>query len=169
MIPLVAPENVLFDIVSQIPVLHDGVRLVTGPGASFVLPGILASTVSCGITRVRSAHRLYRFLKDAEFSSSRSALIIEHSPEIFDGASDMIPLVAENLDRLSEKMPVILYSPVPDRVFRALARAVANENIISRRSGAGFHKLSGYPGAFSGKSGIVPKGYYRGSADMPAI
>lgn len=174
---LVAPERMLVDLISRTPVLHDGIQLVTGPGVSNIVPGILAAAKSCGVTKVRSAHRLYRFLNEAKTSSARYAVLIDYDPDIFLGAGDMVGPVGKNLANLAKTIPVILYSPVPDRVFRSLssACAVPRENELSKRPGVSTSRYPGHHPALPahqgnhdpGTDGCV--GYYRCPANVPAV
>ena len=54
--------------------------------------------------------------------AGHTVVFVEHDPSLFDGAAAMLEPVASALKEVARESLVILYTPVADRTFSALAR-----------------------------------------------
>jgi hypothetical protein len=68
--------------------------------------------------RAFTAHQLFTILKEV----SRTVLLQEHDPTLFDGAENMIPKITGILKDISRESLVIRYTPSIDSSFSVLMR-----------------------------------------------
>ncbi|HVP96035.1 hypothetical protein [Methanoregula sp.] len=92
--------------------------LYIGGNYSRVLPGLDRTSQNLEICRAFTAHQLLALVREA----GHTVIFVEHDPGLFDGAEEMLDPVAGALADAGRESLVLLYTPVPDRPFFALAR-----------------------------------------------
>lgn len=115
---VVAPEAVVISMINTNEDLQRYLFLFVGGNYSRILSGIHRTATNFDIRRAFTAHQLFTILSEA----SHTFIFVEHDPTLYDGAGDMITPIAGLLNEISRESTVILYSPTPDRAFRALIR-----------------------------------------------
>jgi hypothetical protein len=115
---VVAPEAVAISMINTNADLQRYLFLYVGGNYSRILSGIHRTATNFDIQRAFTAHQLFTILSEASYTF----IFVEHDPTLYDGAKDMITPIARLLDEISRESTVILYSPTPDRAFRALIR-----------------------------------------------
>ncbi len=92
--------------------------LYIGGNYSRILSGINRQSKNFDVRRAFTAHQLFTTLREA----GHTIVFVEHDPTLFDGAMAMLEPVAGALKEAARESLVILYTPVADRTFSALAR-----------------------------------------------
>ena len=115
---VVAPEAVVISMINTNEDLQRYLFLFVGGNYSRILSGIHRTATNFDIRRAFTAHQLFTTLSEA----SHTFIFVEHDPTLYDGAGDMITPIAGLLNEISRESTVVLYSPTPDRAFRALIR-----------------------------------------------
>ena len=92
--------------------------LYVGGNYSRVLSGLHRTSKNLEICRAFTAHQLLTLVREA----CHTVIFVEHDPSLFDGAAEMLDPVAGALADAGRESLVILYTPVPERTFFALAR-----------------------------------------------
>jgi hypothetical protein len=115
---VVAPEAVVISMINTNEDLQRYLFLFVGGNYSRILSGIHRTATNFDIRRAFTAHQLFTILSEA----SHTFIFVEHDPTLYDGAGDMITPIAGLLNEISRESTVVLYSPTPDRAFRALIR-----------------------------------------------
>jgi DNA polymerase I len=115
---VVAPEPVLVSAINSSAELQRFLFLYIGGNYSRILDGINRSSKTFDVRRAFTAHQLYKMLQDA----AHTIIVIEHDPTLFDGADAMLPAIAGVLRDAGREAMVVLYTPVMDRTFSALAQ-----------------------------------------------
>ncbi len=113
---VVAPEAVAISMINSNADLQRYLFLFVGGNYSRILSGIHRTATNFDVQRACTAHQLFTILSGA----SHTFIFIEHDETLYDGAKDMITPIAGLLNEISREATVILYSPTPDRAFRAL-------------------------------------------------
>jgi hypothetical protein len=115
---VIAPEQVILSALSDNPDLGRFLFLFLCGNYSRILSRINRASSNFEIRRPFTADQLLTALKEA----GHTVIFIEHDPTLFDGADRMLAPVAAALRGAGCEALVILYSPVMDRSFAALAR-----------------------------------------------
>jgi DNA polymerase I len=115
---VVAPEPVILSALNGNPDLGRFLFLFLCGNYSRILSRIHRRSSNFEIQRPFTADQLLRALKEA----GHTVIFIEHDPALFDGADRLLAPVAAALRDAGHEALVILYSPVMDRSFAALAR-----------------------------------------------
>jgi hypothetical protein len=115
---VIAPEKVMISALNSNADLQRFLFLYIGGNYSRILSGIQRSSTNFEIRRAFTAHQLLTMLREA----AHTVVFVEHDPSLFDGAMNIIELVAGALKDVGRESLVILYSPAMDRTFSALAR-----------------------------------------------
>ena len=88
-----------------------------GGNYSRLLSGLHRSSKNLEVCRAFTAHHLLALVREA----GHTVIFVEHDPELFTGTREMVEPVAHALADAGREALVILYTPVPDRTFFALA------------------------------------------------
>jgi len=115
---VVAPEKQIIAAINTNTDLQRFLFLYIGGNYSRVLSGINRQSKNFDVHRAFTAHQLFTSLREA----GHTVVFVEHDPSLFDGATAMLEPVAEALKETGRDSLVILYTPVADRTFPALAR-----------------------------------------------
>jgi len=115
---VIAPEKVMVAAINSNADLQRFLFLYVGGNYSRILSGINRQSKNFDVRRAFTAHQLFTTLREA----GHTVIFVEHDPSLFDGATAMIEPVAEALKEAGRASLVILYTPVADRMFPALAR-----------------------------------------------
>jgi DNA polymerase I len=115
---VIAPEPVILSALNDNPDLGRFLFLFLCGNYSRILSRINRTSSNFEIRRPFTADQLLTALKDA----GHTVIFIEHDPTLFDGADRLLAPVASALRDAGREALVILYSPVMDRSFAALAR-----------------------------------------------
>jgi len=115
---VVAPEKEIIAAINSNTDLQRFLFLYIGGNYSRILSGINRQSKNFDVRRAFTAHQLFTTLREA----GHTVIFIEHDPSLFDGAIAMLEPVAEALKEAGRDSLVILYTPVADRTFPALAR-----------------------------------------------
>jgi hypothetical protein len=114
---VIAPEQVILSALDTNPDLGRFLTLFVCGNYSRILSRLSRTSSNFEIRRPFTADQLLTAVKEA----SHTVLIIEHDPTIFDDADRLLTPVAAALRDAGHEALVILYSPVMDRSFAALA------------------------------------------------
>ena len=114
---VIAPEPVILSALNDNPDLGRFLFLFLCGNYSRVLSRINRTSSNFEIRRPFTADQLLTALKEA----SHTVIFIEHDPTLFEGADRLLAPVAAALRDAGHEALVILYSPVMDRSFAALA------------------------------------------------
>jgi DNA polymerase I len=115
---VVAPEREIIAAINSNTELQRFLFLYISGNYSRILSGINRQSKNFDVRRGFTAHQLFTTLREA----GHTVIFVEHDPSLFDGAVDMLEPVANALKEVSREALVILYAPVADRTFSALAR-----------------------------------------------
>ena len=115
---MVAPEKVLITAINSNADLQRFLFLYLGGNYSRILSGVNRQSKNFDVRRGFTAHQLLTMLREA----AHTVVFIEHDPTLFDQAMNMLEPLAGTLKDLSRDSLVVLYTPVADRTFLALAR-----------------------------------------------
>ena len=115
---VIAPECVVISMINTNADLQRYLFLFVGGNYSRILSGVHRTATNFDVQRAFTAHQLFIILSTA----SHTFIFVEHDATLYDGAWDMITSIAGALLEISRESTVILYSPTPDRAFRALIR-----------------------------------------------
>jgi hypothetical protein len=115
---VIAPEPVILSALNGNPDLGRFLFLFLCGNYSRLLSKICRTSSNFEIRRPFTADQLLTALKEA----GHTVVFIEHDPTLFDGADRLLAPVAAALRDAGREALVILYSPVMDRSFAALAR-----------------------------------------------
>jgi DNA polymerase I len=115
---IVVPEKAMAAALNGTADLKRFLFLYVSGNYSRILSGLDRASKNLEVRRAFTAHQLLTILREA----GHTVIFVEHDPELFDGAAAMIDPVAGALADAGREALVILYTPVPDRTFFALAR-----------------------------------------------
>jgi DNA polymerase I len=115
---VISPENVMVAALNSNADLQRFLFLYVSGNYSRILNGISRKSGNFEVRRAFTAHQLFTTLREA----AHTVIFVEHDPTLFDGAAEMVGTVADALREAGRESLVILYTPVPDRTFSALAR-----------------------------------------------
>jgi DNA polymerase I len=115
---VIAHESVVISMINANADLQRYLFLFIGGNYSRILSGVHRTATNFDVQRAFTAHQLFTCLTTA----SHTFVFVEHDATLYDGAWDMITPIASALLEISRESTVILYSPTPDRAFRALIR-----------------------------------------------
>jgi len=115
---VVVPEKAMAAALNNTVDLRRFLFLYVGGNYSRILSCLDRTSKNLEVRRAFTAHQLFTILREA----GHTVIFVEHDPELFDGAASMAEPVAGALADAGRESLVILYSPVPDRTFFALAR-----------------------------------------------
>ena len=115
---VVAPEKEIVAAINNNTDLQRFLFLYISGNYSRILSGINRQSKNFDVRRGFTAHQLFTMLGEA----AHTVVFIEHDPSLFDGATAMLEPVAGALKEVARESLVILYTPVSDRTFSALAR-----------------------------------------------
>ena len=115
---VIAPEKEIVTAINSNTDLQRFLFLYIGGNYSRILSGINRQSKNFDVRRAFTAHQLFTSLREA----GHTVIFVEHDPSLFDGAAAMLEPVAGALKELARESLVILYTPVADRTFSALAR-----------------------------------------------
>ena len=124
---VVAPEAVAISMINSNADLQRYLFLFVGGNYSRILSGIHRTATNFDVQRAFTAHQLFTCLTTV----SHTFIFIDHDATLYDGAGDMITPIASALLEISRESTVILYSPTPDRAFRALIRDASRVYFLS--------------------------------------
>jgi hypothetical protein len=113
---VIGPERAVIDMINDNPDLQRYLFLFISGNFSRILSSIQRTGQNFEIRRPFTAHQLYTTLREA----AHTVIFIEHDPTMFDGAWDMIKIIAGALRQISHETTIIIYSPTMDRAFSAL-------------------------------------------------
>ena len=148
---VIAPEPVILSALNDNPDLGRFLFLFLCGNYSRILSRINRTSSNFEIRRPFTADQLLTALKDA----GHTVIFIEHDPTLFDGADRMLAPVAAALRDAGREALVILYSPVMDRSFAALARQADRVIEIMQDGEPGY--TGQYRSSRSGRHGISPE------------
>lgn len=115
---VVVPEKAMAAALNSTTDLKRFLFLYVGGNYSRILSCLDRTSKNLEVRRAFTAHQLFTILRE----TGHTVIFVEHDPELFDGAAAMTEPVAGALADAGRESLVILYSPVPDRTFFALAR-----------------------------------------------
>jgi DNA polymerase I len=115
---VVAPEKEIVTAINSNTDLQRFLFLYIGGNYSRILSGINRQSRNFDVRRAFTAHQLFTTLREA----GHTVVFVEHDPTLFDGAAAMLEPVAGALREVGRESLVIIYTPVVDRTFSALAR-----------------------------------------------
>ncbi|MEN6397215.1 MAG: hypothetical protein ABFC78_12125 [Methanoregula sp.] len=115
---VIAPEKVIVSAINSNTDLQRFLFLYIGGNYSRILSGISRQSGNFEVRRAFTAHQLFTTLREA----GHTVIFVEHDPTLFDGAAAMLEPVSGALKEAARESLVILYTPVADRTFPALAR-----------------------------------------------
>ncbi len=115
---VVAPEKDIVAAINGNTDLQRFLFLYISGNYSRILPGINRKSKNFDVQRGFTAHQLFTMLREA----GHTVIFVEHDPSLFDGAAAMLEPIANALKEVARESLVILYTPVADRTFAALAR-----------------------------------------------
>jgi DNA polymerase I len=115
---VVAPEREIVSAINNNTDLQRFLFLYISGNYSRILSGINRQSKNFDVRRGFTAHQIFTTLREA----GHTVVFVEHDPTLFDGAMNMLEPVAGALGELARESLVILYTPVADRTFAALAR-----------------------------------------------
>jgi DNA polymerase I len=115
---VIAPEKEIITAINSNTDLQRFLFLYISGNYSQILSGINRQSKNFDVRRGFTAHQLFTILREAGYT----VVFIEHDPSLFDGAFEMLEPIANALKELARESLVILYTPLADRTFSALAR-----------------------------------------------
>lgn len=115
---VVVPEKAMAAALNSTADLKRFLFLYVGGNYSRILSCLDRTSKNLEVRRAFTAHQLFTILRE----TGHTVIFVEHDPELFDGAAAMVEPVAGALADAGRESLVILYTPVPDRTFFALAR-----------------------------------------------
>lgn len=115
---VICPESVIIAALNSNADLQRFLFLYVSGNYSRVLSGISRTSTNFEVRRAFTAHQFFTTLREA----AHTIVFVEHDPTLFDGAGEMTGPVADALKEAGRESLVVLYTPVPDRTFSALAR-----------------------------------------------
>jgi DNA polymerase I len=115
---VIAPEKEIVAAINNNTDLQRFLFLYISGNYSRILSGINRQSKNFDVRRGFTAHQLLTMLGEA----AHTVVFVEHDPSLFDGATAMLEPVAGALKEVARESLVILYTPVSDRTFSALAR-----------------------------------------------
>jgi DNA polymerase I len=115
---VIAPEKEIIAAINSNEDLQRFLFLYICGNYSRILSGINRQSKNFDVQRGFTAHQLFTMLREA----GHTVVFVEHDPSLFDGAVEMLEPVAGALKELARDSLVILYTPLTDRTFSALAR-----------------------------------------------
>jgi len=119
---VLSPESVMLAALNSNADLQRFLFLYVSGNYSRILQGFNRKSTNFDVRRAFTAHQLFTTLREA----AHTIIFVEHDPSLFDGATEMTGPVADALREAGRESLVILYSPVPDRTFSALARTAGH-------------------------------------------
>ena len=115
---VVAPERAIVSAINTNADIQRFLILYVGGNYSRILSGINRTSKNFDVRRAFTAHQLFTVIREA----GHTVVFAEHDPSLFDGAATMLEPVAGALKEAGRDSLVILYTPVTDHTFLALAR-----------------------------------------------
>ncbi|MFZ1898513.1 hypothetical protein [Methanoregula sp.] len=115
---VIAPEREIVAAINGNTDLQRFLFLYISGNYSRVLSGINRQSKNFDVRRAFTAHQLFTSFREA----GHTVIFVEHDPSLFDGAATMLEPVSGALKEVARESLVILYTPVADRTFSALAR-----------------------------------------------
>jgi len=115
---VVMPERQMAESLNRTEEIRRFLFLYIGGNYSRLLSGLHRSSKNLEVCRAFTAHQLLALVREA----GHTVIFVEHDPELFTGTREMLDPVAGALADAGRESLVILYTPVPDRTFLALAR-----------------------------------------------
>ena len=115
---VIAPEKEIISAINSNTDLQRFLFLYISGNYSRILSGINRKSKNFDVRRGFTAHQLFTILREA----SHTVIFVEHDPSLFDGAMEMLEPIGSALKECARESLVILYTPLTDRTFSALAR-----------------------------------------------
>ena len=115
---VIAPQVLILAALNGNPDLQRFLFLYISGNYSRILSGIDRQSKNFDVRRAFTAHQLFTMLREA----GHTVVFVEHDPSLFDGAAAMLEPVSGALKEVARESLVILYTPIADRTFSALAR-----------------------------------------------
>jgi len=115
---VIAPEKEIISAINSNTDLQRFLFLYISGNYSRILSGINRKSKNFDVRRGFTAHQLFTILREA----SHTVIFVEHDPSLFDGAMEMLEPIGSVLKECARESLVILYTPLTDRTFSALAR-----------------------------------------------
>jgi DNA polymerase I len=115
---VIAPVEVISTLINTCEDLRRYLFLFVCGNFSRVLPAVNRTAPNFEIRRAFTAYQLATILSEA----SHTVILIEHDPGMFEGARDMIGVIAQTFRQLSCESTILLFTPAPDPVFRSMIR-----------------------------------------------
>jgi DNA polymerase I len=115
---VIAPEKEIITTINSNTDLQRFLFLYISGNCSRILSGINRQSKNFDVRRGFTAHQLFTMLREV----SHTIVFVEHDPSLYDGAVEMLEPVGNALKEGARESLVILYSPLVDRTFSALAR-----------------------------------------------
>ena len=115
---VIAPEQVILSALTTAPDLERFLFLYVCGNSSRILSRMHRTSPNFETRRPFTADQLVRLLKE----SVHTVVFIEHEQALFEYADHLLPPVAAALRSVGNESLLILYSPVTDPSFAALAR-----------------------------------------------
>ncbi|MDD1693986.1 MAG: hypothetical protein LUQ71_04615 [Methanoregula sp.] len=152
---VIAPERRILAALNGNKELQRFLFLYVSGNYSRILSGISRTSGNFETRRPFTADQLLSVINE----SGHTVLFIEHDPTLFDGAERLYEPVASALKQAGREALVLLWAPVNDRSFAALARKADRIiEIIADDTGPGGY---GIPGRRSGRTGSGTPGAQR--------
>ena len=115
---VITPDKEIVSAINGNADLQRFLFLYIGGNYSRILSGINRQSKNFAVQRAFTAHQLFTMLREA----GHTVVFVEHDPTLFDGAAAMFEPIADALREVARDSLVILYTPVADRTFSALAQ-----------------------------------------------
>jgi hypothetical protein len=115
---VVTPEKIMVEAINSNADLQRFLFLYINGNYSRILPGINRQSKNFEVRRAFTAHQLLTLLREA----SHTVVLVEHDPTLFSDTTRMLEPVAGALREAARESLVILYTPMGDRTFAALAQ-----------------------------------------------
>ncbi|MFA7303384.1 MAG: hypothetical protein WC015_02660 [Methanoregula sp.] len=115
---VIAHDSIVISMINANTDLQRYLFLFIGRNDSRMLFGVHRMATNFNVQRVFTAHQVFTCLTTA----LHTFVFIKPEATLYDGAGDMITPIDSALLEISYESTVVLYSPTPDRAFRALIR-----------------------------------------------
>jgi DNA polymerase I len=115
---IISDERLLVAALNASPELRRFMFLYVCGNYSRILPGVDANSSCFDVRRAFTANQLLTIIREAY----HTIVLVEHDPEVYEGAAGLVDLVARALKEVSREALVILYAARQDYRLNRLMR-----------------------------------------------
>jgi DNA polymerase I len=146
---IIADERLLVSALNASPELKRFMFLYVCGNYSRILPAIDTASANFDVRRAFTAHQLLTIIREAY----HTIVLVEHDPNVYDGASELVETISRALTEISREALVILYAGRQDARLSRLMRGADRIFYFAEPPPAGRHVAGDHYSRGGGRAG----------------